>query len=120
MAIVWPPSLPQKVLRNSFGESSAPNVISTDLGVGPPQTRPRGTFQKKSYSCSIRITIDQKIVFDEFYQNTTISGTQPFEFPDFYIEGVILNVKFNPESSPSVSGVGGYYVDVSFALDLQP
>lgn len=118
--IVWPASLPQKVLRNGFAETSSPNVISTSLEVGPPQTRPRGTFQGKSYACTIRLTIAEKIVFENFYQNTTLSGTQVFEFPDFYEEDVIIEVKFNAENPPSVSSIGGDYIDISFSLDLQP
>lgn len=118
--IVWPPSLPQRVLRNGFSEKRKPNIISTDLEVGPEQTRPRGTFQGVTFSCSLRLTLEQKIVFDNFYQYTTISGTQKFEFPDFYIDNTVIEVKFNAKTPPEASSVGGKYFDYSFALDLQP
>lgn len=118
--LVWPAGLPQKVLLSDFSSSKAPNIISTDFEIGPPQTRPRGTFQKESYTCSIMCTLSQKIVFDNFFENSTLSGTQPFEFPDFYVEDAVINVKFNPSTTPSSKGVGGIWVRISFALDLQP
>ena len=120
MATIWPTTLPQKVLRSGFSEKSTPNVIKVDLGVGAPQTRPRGTFQNKAYSCAIRITGTQKIAFDNFYQYTTLSGTQPFEMPDFYVENAVIITKFDPETPPSVTSIGGDYFDVAFVLLRMP
>lgn len=120
MAILWPVSLPQKVLRSGFSEKYNPNIIKVDLGIGVPQTRPRGTFQNKTYSCSIRITGSQKITFDNFYQYTTLSGTQPFEFPDFFVDNAVIIMKFDPDNSPSVTSIGADYYDVSFSLIRMP
>lgn len=120
MATVWPVDLPQLTLRNGFSEQSNPNIITADLSIGVPQTRPRSTFQNKTYSGTIRITYAQKIVFDNFYQYTTLSGTQPFEFPDFYVENATIIVKFDSTVPPSVRSIGGDYFDVSFGLVRMP
>lgn len=118
--LVWPAGLPQKVLLSDFSMSKSPNIISTEFEIGPPQSRPRSTFQKESYMCSIMCNYTQKIIFDNFYENITLSGTQVFEFPDFFVPDAIINVKFNPTTSPTLKGVGGIWYRISFALDLQP
>lgn len=120
MATVWPVDLPQLSLRGEFAEQSSPNIITADLSIGPPQTRPRGTFQNKTYSVGVRITYAQKVVFDNFYQYTTLSGTQPFEYPDFYIPNAVIIVKFDSAVPPSVKSIGGDYYDVMFGLVRMP
>lgn len=120
MAIVWPLSLPQKPLRDGFNQTFSPNVIKTDFEIGPKQTRPRSTFQGKKFTVSYMITGDQKIVFENFYQYTTLSGTQPFTIPDFYLDNAELTVKFDPDVRPQIVYLGGVNFRLSFGLDLQP
>lgn len=119
MAIaVWPLTLPQKFLRSGFRETLTPNVIQSEFEIGAPQTRPRSTWQGKTFSGSMRITYEQKVIFDNFYQFTTLSGTQPFEFPD-PITGTTVTCKFDGANPPSLSAWGGGYFDLSIAVILQ-
>lgn len=117
---VWPTGLPQKFLQEGFGETRTPNVINSGMGIGAPQTRPRSTWQGLAYTGNMRITIAQKIIFENFYQFTTLSGTQVFEFPDPYVSNAIIEVKFDAETPPPITLWGGEYFTLSMKLILQP
>lgn len=117
---VWPTGLPQKFLREGFGETRTPNVISSGMEIGAPQTRARSTWKGLSYTGNMRITYQQKIIFENFYQFTTISGTQIFEFPDPYVSDAIIEVKFDGETPPSTALWGGEYFTLSMKFILQP
>lgn len=118
--LVWPASLPQQVLRDDFTDTYSGNTVTTSLDIGTPQTRPRGTFSAEQYNCTITCTRQQKIVFDNFYKNTTLSGTQTFELPDFYVSGAVINVKFDAETGVSIRSLGGDWLRITFKLNQQP
>ena len=117
---IWPVSLPQKFLRDGFSENRTPNVIQSKMEIGAPQTRPRSTWQGKSYTGNMRIDYTQKIIFENFFQFTTVSGTQVFEFPDPYVTNAIIEVKFDAETQPTLVSWGGKYFTLSMKFILQP
>ena len=117
---IWPAGLPQKFLAQGFTETLKPNVISSDMEIGAPQTRPRSTWQGVTYAGSIRVNYSQKIIFDNFYQFTTLSGTQVFECPDPYVDGAVIEVKFDADNPPTKTYFGGLWFTISMTLILQP
>lgn len=117
---VWPAELPQAFLQSGFSETLTPNVIQSDLEIGAPQSRPRSTWQGKTYSGSMRINYTQKVAFNNFYQFTTLSGTQVFEFPDPFVPDTVIEVKFDGTNPPSASHWGGEYFTLTMTIILQP
>lgn len=120
MAAIWPISLPQQFLQQGFSRSNNPQIITSDYDVGEPQTRPRSQYKGIKLSGSFRMDFAQQAVFDTFYNVTTISGTQPFEFPDPYDENNILMVKFDSQSPPTESALSGKFLTVNVSLIVQP
>jgi len=122
MAAIWPFSLPQKFLQDSYRESGNPDIITADYDVGEPQTRPRSQYEGRIISGSFRMTATQLQTFKTFFNVAIISGTQEFEFPDPLDELNTLLVKFDPEQSPpySIGSFGGRYLTLSVYFIVQP
>lgn len=115
---IWPASLPQKFLQDGFGESLTPNIIQDNFEIGAPQTRARSTWQGRAFTGSFRITQEEKIIFDEFYEFITVFGTLPFEFPHPYT-GTVIECKFDGTSPPSASSWRGGYLKLTVSIIVQ-
>ena len=116
---IWPVGLPQKFLQQGYTEQDAPQVISVTYDVGEPQTRPRSQYRGRKISGSMRMTATELATFNTFFNVTTISGTQPFEFSD-PLTGLTINVKFDSEQTPSKGNFNGKYFTLSMTLIEQP
>lgn len=120
MAAIWPVQLPTQFLQQGFSETENPQIITANYDVGEPQTRPRSQYRGQKFSGSMRMDFTQKGIFDTFYNTTTISGTQEFEFPNPYDNDQSIIVKFDSESPPSKGTFSGRFLTVNFAVIVQP
>jgi hypothetical protein len=82
MPDVWPVSLPQDFLRNSYQSAAAENRIRSQPDTGPAKVRRRSTANVRPMAGNMNITDAQLTALKTFYDTTTLSGSLPFTFPD--------------------------------------
>jgi hypothetical protein len=77
----WPGTLPtfQDILAESYQASMPDNVIITDMEVGPPKARRRGTAAIEPFSGTLRMTSAQLATFKTFYESTIFYGALKFD-----------------------------------------
>jgi hypothetical protein len=75
--IVWPAELPDHVQIEGYGEEFPGGGIEYATAVGPPRARDTGTTFRP-LTLALLLTRDQVDLLEEFYLDTTASGTLPF------------------------------------------
>lgn len=88
---VWPTSLPQNPFTG-YGESAEPNVVSTEVGSGPPKTRQRSTKERCFQTTAMEVTQAQKLTFETFWAAIS-HGALPVEWQDM-VTGDTVEFKF--------------------------
>lgn len=81
MAEQWPNTLPS-IPSEGYSLQRLPNVITTEVGSGPPKVRVRSTLSRKIYTTDIELTGEQLETFNEFFDSTLVFGTDDFEMPN--------------------------------------
>ncbi len=79
MALVpWKTGLP--TCAQTWSEQDQPNVIRTEMDVGPPKVRRRSTLRNRlvQVSWTMPATLYQQLV--EFYETDTLQGIHEFEY----------------------------------------
>jgi len=82
MAELFPPSLSKCFLTGDYVYQQEPNIVRTDVDIGPAKTRRRYTKPIANVKGSIIVTRDELKVFDAFYNDVLRSGVLRFLFPD--------------------------------------
>lgn len=81
MAVVsWPVELP--VCAQAWRESPTPDVLTTEMEVGPPKVRLRSSIVRKSVSVSWTLPAAKYEIFKEFYLTDCLAGVNLFDFPN--------------------------------------
>lgn len=78
----WPASLPQRVEQQDFTARPRPNVIRTDMEVGPVKTRRRATRSVEEMTVSVALDREQYDTFTAFWTDTIKDGSLPFDWQD--------------------------------------
>lgn len=78
--VVWPASLPQNPFIG-YEEAAEPNVVTTEVGSGPPKSRRRSTRERVFQATPMEFTGAQKATFEAFWLNIN-QGASPFEWQD--------------------------------------
>jgi len=81
-AIIFPASIEQCFLLSGYTEQAEPNIIRSDVEVGPAKTRRRYTKPIINIKASMVVTAAQLQVFDDFYHGPLMSGALRFLFKD--------------------------------------
>ena len=76
----WPPTLYGAIINEGFQEVPPDNVIRTEMDVGPPKIRRRGTAAERKFTFQLFVTKALLATFDTFYITTTKSGSLAFNF----------------------------------------
>src|SRR4051794_41588469 len=75
----WPDTLPAPAL-NSLNESPPDNTIRSNMDRGPAKVRRRTTANTRPISFTLNLTPEQTETLDTFYDTTTFSGTDEFNY----------------------------------------
>ena len=76
---VFPSTLPAPAL-NTLVETPPDNVIRTQMDKGPDKVRRRTTANVRPLSFTLKLTPAETQVLDDFYDNTTFSGADEFDY----------------------------------------
>lgn len=107
----WPTTLPQSVLESGYGKEKGDTYIESEMSAGPPKRRRVSTTSNDIHKMSFRITRDQYLTLDNFYDDTLNGGVGSFRF----IDPMTLTTKvFEFASKPQYVPGGGIYFLVSF------
>lgn len=79
MPVSWPATLPVAPLVNGFDLKLRSNAVDTQVEVGPPMSRRRGTSQNAEAGINFRLTPAEWEDLEEFYRNT-VNETDLFTF----------------------------------------
>lgn len=77
---VWPITLPQRPHPEDYLEEEPDNVISQDMGVGPPKKRKRSTAMGTTLQLTFIFTRIQLAIFKAFYRDDLGYGALPYEW----------------------------------------
>lgn len=102
----WPPNLPCPMMAG-YSETIIPNVIRSDMDTGPDKVRRRSTAVVTQLTFNLNLTREQTIILDDFYFNTTLSGTIVF---GFIHQRTMSQVDCRFVEPPSLTSRSGYYL----------
>jgi hypothetical protein len=77
---VWPATLPNYVLIDGYSEKLPAQKIESPMEAGRPKVRRRFSTNWRQFTVFIKMTADQGIIFESFYQNTLQGGSLPFDW----------------------------------------
>lgn len=113
---VWPTTLPQSPLQDSYRETVADNTVRTAMEQGPAKLRRRATSAVSKLSIGFILNPAQMAVLESFYASGLSGGVLPFTFPHPRT-GTGTSCRFT--TPPSASNIGGYY-KVALEMEVLP
>lgn len=115
-ALVWPTSLPQCLLQDSFQSAYQDATVRTQMDSGPAYARQRFTPGKQIQGV-LMITKAQIVTLDSFYLVTTQAGTQPFTWTD---PSTDADADMTFSAPPTITPAGGRYWRAALQLYILP
>lgn len=88
--VSWPSELPQRVLRDGYGETSPGGLMRSSMQTGPQKTRPRTSRNARPVACMIRVGYPLAARFDRFWAEELNGGARPFVLPNQRADGLPL------------------------------
>jgi len=113
----WPTSLPQVAIGDEFEEAAYPNVIRSEVDVGPAKVRQRYTAEIKRYAVPLILTTAQVATLETFFTSTIGYGTEAFDWIDQRTKATVSLLMVN---RPSYREIGGGTWRTVLELELRP
>lgn len=114
----WPASLPPPAL-STLNETPPENRLATSMDKGPKKIRRRSTAGVRPISFVMRLTKAQVAILDDFFVNTTLSGSDPFDYVHPRT-GVACRAQFSSGSLPQYGEQEGVIYNASISLEILP
>lgn len=115
--IVWPSTLPEYFFAHRYTETPRSQSIRSEVDVGLAQVRRRYTKEIYDINGSMRMSQDQLTIFDEWFDDILLGGTQTFIMTNaLSLEDRTMRFM----KPPSYSHEGGVYYQVSLSLEVLP
>ncbi len=114
----WPASLPAPAL-NTLRETPPNNSIASQMDKGPAKVRRRTTANVRPISFIMKCTPDQIATLDDFYDNTTFSGSVDFDYTHPRT-GAAVTARFKPETPPTWDEQEGVLYNATIELEILP
>jgi len=96
---VWPTTLPQSPLVNSYSRTQESQVVRTPMETGPAKQRRRYTKPLENMNVELIMDKDQLSTFVDFHDNTLGGGADKFEWKH-PVTGDTQNFRIVQESEP--------------------
>ena len=120
MAILWPSTLPDKPVSDSYGESIPDPRLRTSMSSGPAKVRRKTAALPVTFSVSLSLSNTQLEEFEDFVETTLDGGTLRFEFAHPRKETTVEMRFVGGDSLYTVSAQGVSLFSVSFQLEALP
>lgn len=104
MTAVWPATLPQSPLADSYSEAGERNVIRFEVDAGPAEMRRRHTRGLRQIGATYWLTSAQLATWRGFWADDLSHGAMWFEWPDPVIGEAILARVIDPPMITPVAG----------------
>lgn len=120
MALIpWKEGLPE--CAQSWEEMDEPNVIRTNVDVGPPKVRRRSTLQLRSVKVGWTMPAEKYELLMEFYETDCLQGINEFEYAHPVTKAVN---RYRFSGSPKITmikgkvGVGAIKVECEWEMQF--
>lgn len=115
----WAPGLPQLPLTDGFSLTiGRSEVIKTDMDTGPGKRRRRSLSAPRPMKVTMVLTIEQVLLFEDWYDNTIMGGVKPFS----WINPVTQKEEYfqitDPTQRPTITPENGAGQHFLLSLDL--
>lgn len=115
--IVWPVTLPEYFFAHNYSETPRSQVLRSEVDIGLAQVRRRYTKEIYDIEGSMRMSQDQLTIFDEWFDDILLGGTQTF----LMINALSLETRtMRFKKPPTYNHEGGVYYQVSLSLEVLP
>jgi hypothetical protein len=116
---VWPATLPQCPILNSFSEQRQRNLAAIQKEVGLPRMYRRSTAVATLTSAAYRMNVAQLAAFSLFYETNLASGSLPFKW-EHPITNTLYVWMFDPKDTPRIERMTSNTFRISFNLLRMP
>lgn len=114
---VWPSSLPQAPLAESFRETVADNTLRTQMDQGPAKLRRRSTSAVGTIGGTFLLTRPETATLIEFYETALSGGVIPFSFYHPR-HGAQVSCRF--KTPPTLAATSGGFIRASVEFEVMP
>ena len=96
----WPATLPQSPLLEGFQGAPPDRLIATEVDAGVPKVRQQFTAGYSRLQCQWKMNATQFNDFRQWLATDLAGGSIGFVWPNPYVSGNTLNVRFAPKNLP--------------------
>lgn len=119
MAVLWPPTIPQMPLIDSY-EEVAPNIIlRSSVETGAPKVRRRYTAAATQITCRYSLTRAELAIFDDFFFGPAAGGAVQVDWPHPWRHETV-RIRFREQPRYSNAGHPDDAWVVAVALEVLP
>ena len=116
--IVWPASLPQRVLAQGYAETFPDTVARAKMDAGPDKVRRRFTAAARDFEGSLRLTPAQAATLESFFHSDTAGGSLAFDW-SHPRTGAAVSFRF--KGAPRLTAIErGQRYQASLRLEILP
>ena len=113
----WPPSVPDAILVDGYGERPPKNSLRTQMDAGPAKVRRRSRAGARPISGAVKMRGEQLEAFDAWFRETLADGTLRFDWIHPRTrQAVSMRFSEEPDYKPSE----GAWWSVSMKLEVLP
>ena len=114
----WPSTLYGYILKEGYSETLPDNVLRTSMDKGQPdKIRRRSTANVRIFRCSMFFNATKMALFETFYNTTTLSGSDWFDWRHPKTQDIISTARF--VGVPTYASRGSGTV-VSMTIEAMP
>lgn len=120
MAIIWPDTVPNSPLKDSYSEAIPDGRLRTSVSSGPDKVRRKSAALPVSFTVDLHLSSVELDYFESFVEETLAGGSLRFEFTHPR-KGTIVEMRFvGGDALYSLSEAGIDVWKVSFQLEALP
>ncbi len=120
MAIIWPSTVPNLPIRDSYGESIPDPRLRTSMSSGPAKVRRKTAALPVVFSVTLSMLATELEAFEYFVNTSLIGGSLRFEFTHPR-KNTVVEMRFvGGDSLYTISLQGLDRFSVSFQLEALP
>lgn len=117
MPEIWPPTLPDYLLKDGYSEMPPEVTLRTRMETGPAKVRRRATNAVRPIRGTVRLSAAQKALLDAFYVDTLVGGSLAFDWVHPVTRGA---ASFRFVTRPTFTPAAGTNWNAALDLEILP